>query len=145
MPADNDILAGTLDWARQHLDEPLTVEQLARHASVSVRTLHRHFLGRAGVKPLEWLNAQRVQRAQQLLETTDAPVERVATACGFGNAATLRRHFRRILGTSPDAYRRTFTTNPEAGGTATDVLARQGNPECFANEPPGAAATSAPR
>jgi AraC family transcriptional activator FtrA len=79
---------------------------------VSVRTLHRHLVARTGTKPLDWLNAQRVRRAQQLLETTDLTIERIATDRGFGSAATLRRHFRHTLATSPDAYRRTFTTAP---------------------------------
>lgn len=110
IPAHNDAVVDTMSWALEHLDEPLTVEQLARRASVSVRTLHRHFVGRAGVNPLEWLNTQRIRRAQQLLETTNIPIERLAAVCGFGTAAALRRHFRDTLGTSPDAYRRTFTT-----------------------------------
>jgi transcriptional regulator GlxA family with amidase domain len=40
------------------------------------------------------------------------PIERIATECGFGTATTLRRHFRQTLATTPDAYRRTFTTAP---------------------------------
>jgi AraC family transcriptional regulator, transcriptional activator FtrA len=117
-PADAEVLGETMNWALAHLDEPLTVEQLARRASVSVRTLHRHFVARTGAKPLEWLNAQRVRRAQQLLETTDLTVERLAAACGFGTAAALRRHFRDALGTSPDAYRKTFSASSAepAGG-----------------------------
>lgn len=108
----NDIVGDMMDWALTHLDEPLTIEQLARRAGVSVRTLHRHLVDRTGTTPLDWLNVQRVRRAQQLLETTDLPIERIGTECGFGSAATLRRHFRQTLATSPDAYRRTFTTAP---------------------------------
>lgn len=107
-PQGSDVLGGTLQWASEHLDEAPTVEQLARHAQVSVRTLHRHFLRRTGMKPLEWLNAQRVRRAQQLLETTDFTIERIAGLGGFGTSAALRRHFHDALGTTPDAYRRTF-------------------------------------
>ncbi|ORW93880.1 AraC family transcriptional regulator [Mycobacterium sp. IEC1808] len=108
--ASNDVVGDTMDWALTHLDEPLTVEGLARRSGVSVRTLHRQLVTRTGSTPLDWLNGQRVRRAQQLLETTDLPIERIATDCGFGSAATLRRHFRDTLATTPDAYRRTFTT-----------------------------------
>lgn len=104
-----DSLGETMSWALEHLDEPLTVEQVARRARVSPRTLHRHFVNRTGSRPLDWLNTQRVRRAQQLLETTDLPVERIAADCGFGTAHALRRHFRQALHTSPDAYRRTFS------------------------------------
>ena len=49
----------------------------------------------------------RLQRAQELLETTDLPVDEVAAAVGWGSGAVLRHHFGR-LGTTPLAYRRTF-------------------------------------
>jgi transcriptional regulator GlxA family with amidase domain len=107
-PAVTDSLGETMTWAIEHLDQPLTVEQVARQANVSPRTLHRHFVNRTGTKPLDWLNTQRLRRAQQLLETTDLAVERIAADCGFGTAHALRRHFRQALHTSPDAYRRTF-------------------------------------
>lgn len=41
-------------------------------------------------------------------ETTDEPIERIATRCGFGTAAGMRVHFQRQVGTNPTAYRRTF-------------------------------------
>jgi transcriptional regulator GlxA family with amidase domain len=61
-----------------------------------------------GASPLEWLHQQRLTRAQELLERTDAPIEQIATRCGMGTAATLRRHFHRALGVTPTAYRATF-------------------------------------
>jgi AraC family transcriptional activator FtrA len=111
-PKDNGDFGATLQWALEHLAEALTVEQLAQHARVSVRTLHRHFVRRTGARPLEWLNIQRVRQAQQLLETTDFTIERIATLGGFGTAVALRRHFHDALGINPDAYRRTFTAGP---------------------------------
>jgi AraC family transcriptional activator FtrA len=105
---DDDTLSPTLDWALEHLDEPLTVEVLARRAATSPRTFARRFVAVTGTTPLQWLLRQRVLLAQRLLETTEAPVERVATQCGFGTAAGLRVHFQRQVGTSPMAYRRTF-------------------------------------
>ncbi|MFD2348760.1 helix-turn-helix domain-containing protein [Nonomuraea ferruginea] len=75
---------------------------------MSTRNLARHFHRALGVTPLHWLHAQRVHRAQELLETTDAGVEQIAARTGMGTAATLRRHFTRAVGVSPDTYRRTF-------------------------------------
>jgi transcriptional regulator GlxA family with amidase domain len=98
----------TLDWALEHLDEPLTVEVLARRAAMSPRTFARRFVAVTGTTPLQWLLRQRVLHAQRLLETTDQPVEWVASRCGFGTAAGMRIHFQRFVGTSPMAYRRTF-------------------------------------
>lgn len=56
----------------------------------------------------QWLNAERVARAQQLLETTDMPIEAVAGEAGFGTPLSLRQQFAAQLGTTPSHYRRTF-------------------------------------
>jgi transcriptional regulator GlxA family with amidase domain len=53
--------------------------------------------------------------AQELLETTDLPIDRIARRAGFGTAATLRAQFQRHIGTSPSAYRATFNLNEHAG------------------------------
>jgi transcriptional regulator GlxA family with amidase domain len=103
-----DPLAVTLDWALTHLDRPLTVEDLARNALTSPRTFARRFRAVTGTTPLQWLLRQRILHAQRLLETTDLPVEIVAQRSGFGSASVLRTHFKRLLDTSPLAYRRTF-------------------------------------
>ena len=105
-----DAISDTMSWAVEHLDQPLSVRQLAQHAHVSVRTIHRQFVSHTGSKPLEWLNTQRVRRAQSLLETSDRTIERIASDCGFGTSAALRRQFHSLLGTNPDTYRRMFST-----------------------------------
>lgn len=103
-----DSLAPAMEWAVDHLDEPITIEDLAARAHLTPRTLNRHFHARIGTNPLKWLHEQRLRRAQELLEQTDHSVDFVAQRSGFATAATLRRHFREELGTTPDAYRRTF-------------------------------------
>ncbi|MER6495886.1 MULTISPECIES: helix-turn-helix domain-containing protein [Streptomyces] len=95
-------------WALERLNEPLTVEDLARQARMSTRHLGRHFRHVTGTTPLQWLHAQRIRHAQELLETTDATVDTIAAATGMGTATTLRRHFHRSVGVPPDTYRRTF-------------------------------------
>ena len=101
-------LAPTLDWILAHLGEPLTVEDMAQAALMSPRTFARRFLADVGETPLQWLIRQRVHHAQELLETTELGLDRIAAECGFGSAATLRQHFQRVAGTTPSAYRRTF-------------------------------------
>jgi AraC family transcriptional regulator, transcriptional activator FtrA len=103
-----DRMAETLEWAVAHLDEPLRVEDLARRALQSPRTFARRFRAVTGTTPMQWLTRQRVMHAQRLLETTDLPVELIARRCGLGSGTALRLHFRRLAGTSPLAYRRTF-------------------------------------
>jgi transcriptional regulator GlxA family with amidase domain len=105
-------LAATLDWAQSHLDRPIGVSELAAHAGLSVRTLHRTFLAATGETPGRWLQTQRVRRAQQLLETSDLTMHRVAERSGLGTATNLRKRLRSHLGVSPDIYRRTFGSRP---------------------------------
>ncbi|MEV0123699.1 helix-turn-helix domain-containing protein [Streptomyces sp. NPDC050703] len=115
---DEHALATLLPWVLERLDQPLTVEDLARRAGMSARNLGRHFRAATGTTPLQWLLTQRIRRAQELLERTDRGVDAIATATGMGTATTLRRHFNRTLGVPPDAYRRTFRTRPRADADA---------------------------
>jgi transcriptional regulator GlxA family with amidase domain len=98
----------TQAWARERLTEPLTVAELAAHARSSVRTFTRRFRQETGQSPAQWLIAQRVALARQLLEATDLPVERVAADAGFGTTASLRQHLHAAIGVAPLAYRRTY-------------------------------------
>ena len=101
-------LREVLVWAQEHLETDLSVDQLAARALMSPRTFARHFRSATGSTPHAWLLAQRLTRAQQLLEVTDLPVDEVARRSGLGAATTLRHHFALRFGTSPQAYRRTF-------------------------------------
>ena len=106
--AGDDALGRALGWALEHLDEPLSIEQLAAKAHMSPRTFARRFRAAHGTTPYRWLLLQRLLLARRLLETTDRPIERIAEQAGFGTAAALRVHFRRSVTTSPLAYRRLF-------------------------------------
>ena len=101
-------LDATREWMRQNLSRPLTVGDMAKHARMSMRSFARHFFHETGTPPLRWLVWQRVLAAQALLETTDLRLSAIASRCGFGSEVTLRAHFRRVAGTSPLNYRRTF-------------------------------------
>jgi AraC family transcriptional regulator, transcriptional activator FtrA len=103
-----DRLGTALDWARAHLDRPLTVQDLARESGLSTRQLARRMGAEVGLTPLRWLHQQRITRAQGLLERTEASVEQIAARCGMGTATTLRRQFHRTVGVSPTAYRTAF-------------------------------------
>jgi transcriptional regulator GlxA family with amidase domain len=108
-------LAPTRAWMEQRLHEPLTVNDMARHAGYAPRSFARKFRAETGTTPLQWLIERRVAEAQRLLEGTALGVEEVATRCGFGGAVALRQHFGRVVGTSPTAYRRAFAAAPALG------------------------------
>jgi transcriptional regulator GlxA family with amidase domain len=107
-PRVTDLLGPALDWARAHLDKPVTVQDLARESGISARHLARRMRAEVGLTPLGWLHQQRIIRAQDLLERTEASVEQIAARCGMGTATTLRRRFHQTVGVSPTAYRTAF-------------------------------------
>ena len=107
LPSENR-LPGVLEWAREHLSEPLSLDVLADIARMSRRTFTRRFREATGSTFIKWLASERISRAQQLLETTDLSIERIASEVGFGTALSLRQHFANQLHTSPSAYRRLF-------------------------------------
>ncbi|WP_432807256.1 transcriptional regulator FtrA [Microvirga terrae] len=100
--------APLFDRMRARLGEEQPVARLAAEAGMSVRTFLRRFKAATGLPPGEWLLAERLARARELLESTGWSIEDIAGATGFGSAATLRHHFRTRLGTSPAAYRSRF-------------------------------------
>jgi len=105
---DCDTLAEVIEWMQHNLGQAVTVDELASLAAMSPRTFARRFVQETGTTPGRWLTGQRVLLAQQLLEETDEIVDVIAERAGFGNAATLRHHFRVWRATTPNAYRRTF-------------------------------------
>jgi transcriptional regulator GlxA family with amidase domain len=84
--------------------------QLARRAAVSERHLRRLFADQTATTPARFVERIRVEAARERLERGTAPVEAVATACGFGSSETMRRAFLRVLGVGPSDYRARFRT-----------------------------------
>lgn len=111
-------LEETREWMLQHVDEPLTLQALARRSGMSQRTFSRRFRDETGTSPLQWLVHQRVLLAQRLLERTGESMQRIADRCGFGSPLVLRTHFRRALHTSPSEYRTAFRGTVRAEGRA---------------------------
>ncbi len=117
-------LTPLMNWMREHLAEEQPVAALARRAAMSERTFARHFLAETGTTPGRWLLAQRLHHARRLLESSDLPVETVASRSGFGSAALLRHHFGAQVGVPPAEYRRTFRA-PHPPHTASRLPAGQ--------------------
>ena len=99
-----------MQWARQRLAEPISVRRLADRAVMSERNFLRRFREATGASPKAWLLHERISRAQELIETTDVPIDRIAERCGFGAAETFRLAFRNRVGLPPARYRHRFRT-----------------------------------
>jgi AraC family transcriptional activator FtrA len=109
VPSQDDAIGRAMGWALEHLADTITLDDLAGQANMSQRSFVRHFQKRAGTSPIRWIVDQRIRASLPLLEGTDVPAEKVGAAVGFDSPATFRHHFHRVMGTSPTAYRRTFT------------------------------------
>lgn len=105
-------MARLLEQVQRHLDQEHNLDDIAEKAAMSRRSFTRHFRQLTGSSFGDWLLSQRLSEAQRLLETTQLPLERIATAIGLGSPVTLRQHFQRAYRTSPMQYRRTFCASP---------------------------------
>jgi transcriptional regulator GlxA family with amidase domain len=96
-------------WLEANVERPYDLTALAAVASSSERTLLRHFRAVLGVTPLAYLQDLRVQRAKVMLEISLNSLQTIAHACGYTNASTFSKLFRRAMGMSPGEYRRQHT------------------------------------
>lgn len=103
-PADR--IATVRDHMRDQLDQPHRLEELASAAGLSVPHFSALFRRQTGYSPIDYLIRQRIQRACQLLDTSALPIATVARAVGYEDAYYFARCFRRIVGSSPSAYRK---------------------------------------
>ena len=107
-PHNRDRIAIALQNMTRNLQMEFHVSGLAQMCAMSERTFMRQFKQKTGITPLDWLSMARVDRARELLETSQLSVEVIASECGLGSATNLRHHFRRKVGVSPTEYRRRF-------------------------------------
>ncbi|KPD30807.1 MULTISPECIES: GlxA family transcriptional regulator [Pseudomonas aeruginosa group] len=108
--AQDGRLGELLVWLRQNLDQPHSLDSLARRVLMSRRTFTRHFRQLTGTTVSQWLQAERLALAQRLLETTEHSVQAIAELAGFGSAVSLRQRFSAAFGVPPLGYRRTFAS-----------------------------------
>ncbi|MFI0349980.1 GlxA family transcriptional regulator [Actinomadura sp. 9N407] len=106
--SDDEGIAAVIDWAEQNLRRPLSVNELAARALMSPRTFARRFKEATGTTPHAWLLTQRLNRAEELLETTLLGIEEIAQQVGYRNATVLREQFVKRRGIPPRTYRSIF-------------------------------------
>lgn len=104
--SEREPLRNLQSWMLEHLHLPLTVEDLAFQAHMSLRNFARSFQATVGVTPARFLETLRLEAARRRLEETTQGLDQIASRCGFGSAETMRRSFVRNLGAPPGAYRR---------------------------------------
>lgn len=95
-----------LGWAREHLDEDLSVARLAARVAMSPRTFARRFAAETNATPARAIERLRVELARQHVESGPDSIDEIATRCGFGDPERMRRAFVRMFGQPPQALRR---------------------------------------
>jgi len=95
-----------LAWAREHLDAPLTVEDLAEQAGMSSRHFARAFIAETGSTPSKAVERLRIEVARQRVQSSSEAIERVAESTGFRDPERMRRAFIRAFGQPPQSLRR---------------------------------------
>jgi len=96
------------EYVLENLSKDLSVDALALRAGMSTRNFSRVFRRELKYTPAAFVDAARIDAARRMLADTQAPLQRVARACGFGNVNSMRRVFVRNLGVSPHDYRKSF-------------------------------------
>ena len=95
-----------LDWVREHLDQRLTVEQLAARVAMSPRHFARAFISETGTSPAKAVERLRIEAARSMVQSSAQTIEKVAQTTGFGDPERMRRAFIRAFGQPPQALRR---------------------------------------
>lgn len=94
-----------LEFIREHLNLAISVEMLARVASLSPARLHAVFKQEFGCSPMRCVNKMRIELAARLLATADAKLDAIAAMAGFADAFHLSHSFKAHFGMSPKVYR----------------------------------------
>lgn len=94
------------DLLAANLTANITLENLARECSLSIRHFTRAFRGSTGMSPHAWLTHHRLEKAKGLLVNSPRVLSDVALDCGFADQSHFTRTFQRVVGISPGAWRR---------------------------------------
>lgn len=107
----------SMQYILKHLDEPFSLDDLAREAQMSRSYFSSSFRKLNGVSVWDYITSKRVELAQQLLETTDNSILDISGSCGYNNISNFNRAFRRVTGKTPREYRK---ENPKSSAKRTE-------------------------
>jgi AraC family transcriptional regulator len=102
----NPALVQAIDYIHEHLDEKLTLDAIASHLNLSVYYFCTLFTQSMGISPYQYVLQQRVERVKYLLKTSPLPLSEIAVYCGFNDQTQMSKHFRKLTGMTPKAYRK---------------------------------------
>ncbi len=101
-----DVYRSAIVYISEHYAEPITREQVALHANVTVSHLSRVLNSRGNASFSDIVNSLRIFRARQLLEQTKLPITQIAYETGYGSIRNFNRIFQKHFGCNPTDLRR---------------------------------------
>jgi len=104
------LLWDVFSYMDEHLDRPITTEELTTIAAMSSSTLNRTFKRATGLSPIEFHIHKRIARACTLIQQRGLSMAQAGEACGFADPNYFSRQFRKVMGMSPKQYQRIFTS-----------------------------------
>lgn len=107
-------IAAMQEWVADNYVHPGPVAKMVELSGLPARTFKRRFKEATGLPPLDYVHSIRIEEAKQALETTDLPIEEVATEVGYEDSSFFRQLFRRKVGLNPHAYRQRFQSFRQA-------------------------------
>lgn len=102
-------ISAALEYISREFDEQIKIEELAEMCHISETHFRRVFLESMGKTPVEYINWIRIKSACELLKSTSDSIGEIAIKVGFFTVTTFNRNFRRLMGVSPQEWRK----NPE--------------------------------
>ncbi|MDD2320938.1 MAG: helix-turn-helix domain-containing protein [Geobacteraceae bacterium] len=93
-------------YIKANYTNPLSLSRVAREASMSISCFERHLKKQTGMTFTEFVNAQRVAKAKEMIRKENFSMMQIALVCGFGNQSHFNRVFRKVAGTTPRGYRK---------------------------------------
>ena len=108
MDHDDALVARLQQWLEIHYMVANPVEELSCLAGLPPRSLERRFARAAGMSPIAYVQARRIEEAKRRLERTSMPIDKIGFDVGYENTAFFRRLFKRQTNLTPSAYRRRF-------------------------------------
>ena len=108
MPNRDEKIADIQQYLQQHLAENLELGQIASHFAMTQRTLIRRFKLSTGDTPMAYLQKLRIEKAKQLLESSQLPIEQLLNVVGYEDLSSFRKLFQQYTSLTPKAYRDRF-------------------------------------
>ncbi|MBU5615517.1 helix-turn-helix domain-containing protein [Psychrobacter sp. TAE2020] len=108
-PHADQLVKRVQDYIENNFQQPLQVSQLAAMVNITTRTLNRRFQSAVAMRPIEYIQAVRIEQAKRLLESKDVSIKSLADQVGYSDISSFTRLFKRATALTPKEYQNKFS------------------------------------